>query len=106
MILFTKTPLLTFIHFSTIASNAAVNSKHLCTRILSTCASISLGWIFQIGIGTSRDNGFYIFIYIVTLFFKKALLIYFPSDSICRTPISLQPQQKWILSVFHVLGKS
>lgn len=46
------------------------------------------------------------FLYITTSFFKKPLLIYFPTEQHMRMPISLRPQQKWILPVFYILGKS
>jgi len=45
------------------------------------CASISLGYL-KLELMIHKIYGFYIFVYIATLFLKKSLLIYFPTDSI------------------------
>lgn len=45
------------------------------------CAGISLGYL-KLELMIHKIYGFYIFVYIATLFLKKALLIYFPTDSV------------------------
>lgn len=45
------------------------------------CTSISLGYL-KLELMIHKIYGLYIFVYIATSFLKKALLIYFPTDSI------------------------